>query len=131
MRPRPRGQGGATPDDRGTRDRGVSSVAAPGCRSTPPALLSASPQGDGRVPLADPAGTRLRPRCAAILSGRRESGPRRPAFPRTPFAATGRLPSSRTLQLVNFSNDQILLDAAKAIDEHGSVQVIHLVLKSP
>ena len=57
------------------------------------------------------------------------SGPRTPACRNTRFAAAGRLPSSRALQLLDLSNDQVPLDAAQAIDEQRAVEVIHLVLE--
>ena len=38
---------------------------------------------------------------------------------------------ARALELVDFADDQVLLDPAQPIDEDGAVEVIHLVLKRP
>src|SRR5262249_52486716 len=79
---------------------------------------------------ADRAGTRPRRPCDVMRARRRATARRTPACRRTPPGGA-RLPFAGARQLPNLADDEIALEAAKAIDEQRPVEVIHLVLKRP
>src|SRR5829696_7136100 len=77
----------------------------------------------------DPAASPRRRPDGASAAAPRASGPRTPGCRRRRRGARRRSPFAGTGELADFADDQIALDAAKAVDEDRAVEVIHLVLK--